>query len=169
MVFHCSANCLIVRASDPVCPRKDHSLLDKRNQNDRNSAPRVLEVNLKDEIWLIWGSWLSETKMKTCGAKRNDQNSSTDADERPASCIPLLYFISARCIFLIRHRFQYLSLIAIFKSQWIKEKCLYWVEIISQMVSFWAIQFLAEFHVVFHSGRKLVNSNWLNFALKWRI
>lgn len=134
MVFHCSANCLIVRASDPVCPRKDHSLLDKRNQNDRNSAPRVLEVNLKDEIWLIWGSWLSETKMKTCGAKRNDQNLSTDADERPASCIPLLYFISARCIFLIRHRFQYLSLIAIFRSQWIKEKCLYWVEIISQMV-----------------------------------
>lgn len=53
MAFHCSANCLIVRASDPVCPRKDHSLLDKRNQNDRNSAPRVLEVNLKDEIWLI--------------------------------------------------------------------------------------------------------------------
>ena len=28
------------------------------------------------------------------------------------------------------------------------------------------LMFLAEFHFVFHSGRKLANSNWLHFVLK---
>ena len=96
IVFHCSTNCFIFRVWVPVYPGKDHSSLDKQDQNDHNSTPEILEGSLKDLSWFIWESWQSETKTDMRGAKENDQNLSTRADKRIAF---LYYILSLRDVF----------------------------------------------------------------------